>query len=250
MPLSGYPPPNRFFQSAIRDPSLPRDQQKSFFSNSTIATTVPKNRLKIIVGPDPNAQRIWTLQKALVSKSSSYLALKCSSSKVTLTLVTPHAFANFVDFMHSSIYSVNSRVQNFQSIRADIEACALGTRLGAKDYVIAAARHLYSTFEPLALQPTSNRRSSMITAQDISFLCSALQGFTVPGYGLRIMFYDAVASHWTQQEVQDIGDVEGWKFLNTTNAEFRTRLMSSAPIKDSTRANLFMPVETYLKLIM
>ncbi|OAL00579.1 hypothetical protein IQ06DRAFT_347933 [Phaeosphaeriaceae sp. SRC1lsM3a] len=243
-------PPNKFFQSAVLDPSLPQDQTRSSAFSSIPATVVPTNMLKIIVGPDPVSQRTWTLPKALISKHSSCLALKCSSTTVELPSVTPHAFANFVDFMHSSIYSVNSQVPDYRPIRADTDACALGLRLGAKEYVVAAMRHLYELFEPLALLLTGSRQASMITAQDISYLCSALQGFSVPAYGLRIMFFDTVASHWTQSEVQHIGEAEGWKFLYTTNKEFQLRIGSSSPIRDSMRGSLLMPVQNYLKLVM
>jgi hypothetical protein len=158
---------------------------------------------------------------------------------VTLTDLDPRAFANFVDYIRSSIYSLNEQIPGFRAIPHNTLAYLLGAQLGAREYAVAAMRQLYMIFEPLARLPTSNARKSSIRATDVEFVWRNTQD----GDGLRWLFGDAVASHWTAREVYDIEDMMGWKDLE---AGFREVLRASLSVLAVRRGELLRPVKEYL----
>ncbi|KAF2828449.1 hypothetical protein CC86DRAFT_273620, partial [Ophiobolus disseminans] len=203
----------------------------------------------ITVGTDP-FQRTWHLPKALLARHSTHLAKLCSNpyrKEVLLPDIDARAFANFVDYIHSSIYSLNDKVPDFRRLRASTEAAVLGSNLGAKDYADAAIRQLHASFEPLARLRTSNAKRSLIRASDIEYVCRSDVD------GVRRLFFDGVASHWMQREVLNMvnemdfkGDTVTWAQVYDEYEEFRTRMRETLGIVDMSRSALLRPVAEYL----
>jgi hypothetical protein len=197
-------------------------------------------------------QRAWHLPRALLARHSTFFAQLCRDpAQCSTTLnaaVDAHAFANFADYMHSSIYTLNPHVTAFRSIRANTLAYLLGCRLGAQSYSDAALRKLHRLFEPLAKLGCSNARLSSIRAADVQVVWRA----TRPGDGLRCLFADAVASHWRQLDVVRVGaDADGletvsWREVYDMYGDFRERLVASLAWADGERGGLLGRVEGYL----
>jgi hypothetical protein len=240
---SPQPKPNGFFQTALIDP--------------TAKMTSPQHRsgtIKITVGPDPTTSRIWHLPRTLLTQHSTHLtkfATNPYNHSILLPSIEPRDFANFVDYLRSSIYSLNEHVLSYRAIRQNAEAAVLGIKMGSTRYRQAAIRQLHMIFEPLARLRTSNARKSSIRASDVQHVCQA-----APGGGLRQLFFDAVASHWTQAEVLNIGsamdmpgDTTSWADVYNSYPEFRISMAESLGVGDAGRATLLKPVEEYIGLI-
>ncbi|KAF1842075.1 uncharacterized protein K460DRAFT_261247, partial [Cucurbitaria berberidis CBS 394.84] len=227
---------------------------------------------QVIVGSDSRDRRTWLLSRALLARHSNFFAdlFQDPNAKepVILKDVEPRDFQNFVDYIRSSIYSLNQQTPGYRAIRANTLACLLGIRLGAKAYHDAALRQVYMIFEPLARLRTSNARKSSIRASDVEFICinTSPNGSTTNtvlnesgarnkiNSGIRQLFFDAVASHWTQSNVLNIGDTgmdthgdtASWSDMYNVYTDFRVTIASSLMMTNSWRAALLRPVEDYL----
>jgi hypothetical protein len=229
------PTRNAYFQTAVLDPSLTMSPlQRPTFSALT-------GTIKLTIGPPPS-QRTWHLPRSLLARHSRTLGLISANAfqtAVSLPHLDARAFANFVDYMRSSIYSLNEHVPAFRAVPHHTHAYVLGTALGARAYSAAAMRQLHSLFAPLALLPSSSRRKSVVRAEDVALAWGA----TREGDALRRLVADAVASHWTQRDVSDVARLAGWKDLD---GGFTAMLAASAGIAGSGRAALLGAVEEYL----
>lgn len=266
---------NRYFQTAVADPArkMAAHDQRVYRSASAANITPPiTGTLEISVGSDTRSRRTWILPKDLLSRHSTLFAaiIQDSNAKEPVTIhdVEPRDFQNFVDYMHSSIYSLNQQALGYRAIRGNTTACLLGIRLGAKPYHDAALRQLYMIFEPLARLRTSNVRKSSIRASDIEFICTNTSpsgsvgntgdkeshGESELKSGIRQLFFDAVASHWTQSNVLNIGDTRmdtpgdtaAWADMYNAYPDFRITLANSLKMADVWRAALLRPVDEYL----
>jgi hypothetical protein len=191
--------------------------------------------------------------------------------KATLSGIAVGDFQNFVDYMHSSIYSLNTKVPGYRAIRANTDACLLGARLGAKGYAEAAIRQLYHLFEPLARSRDSSAKKSVLRASDIEYICLRT---TTPSSnsveaaeakilaGLRQLFFSALASHWTQRDVITIGaleidfspndapnDTTSWSHVYNTYHDFRVYVAASLRFADVWRTALLRPVGEYVDYV-
>ncbi len=233
-------------------------------SKVTVSPVKQSGGIKVIVGSDPISHRTWTLSKDVLAKHSTYFSnliqQSPEQSEVTLSDVEPRAFGNLVDYMHSSIYSPNTQIPNYRAIAENSKACVLGEKLGIKAYSDAAIRQLYTLFEPLARLRTSSARKSLIRASDIDYICAnttlcsyMLNLSSYTEIGVRQLFFDAVASHWTQNDVLAIGanDVPGepitWTHVYNQYTDFRVTLATSIHMTDVWRAAILRPVNDYLK---
>ncbi|CAO2648007.1 Nn.00g089290.m01.CDS01 [Neocucurbitaria sp. VM-36] len=269
---------NRYFQTAIADPVRKVSFPEPRVYRSTTAPSTPApatGTIKVIVGSYPQSQRTWILPRALLARHSAFFANHIqdpiAKEPVELQGIEPSDFQNFVDYMHSSIYSLNQQVTGYRAIRANTSACMLGIQLGAKAYHDAALRQLYMIFEPLARLRTSNARKSLIRASDVDFICintaPSLGESTIINTigeegdnknridsGIRQLFFDAVASHWTQTNVLNIGDTRmdthgdtaTWIDVYNTYTDFRITVANSLMIPNAMRAALLRPVDEYL----
>jgi hypothetical protein len=221
--------------------------------------TPPSGTLKVVIGSDPITQRAWLLPKALLAKHSTYFAKICAISETNehnLEDVDPRAFANFVDYIRSSIYSLNANTPAFRYVRANAKAALLSIKLGARDYADAAIRQLYMLFEPLARLRTSNKSKSVIRASDIEFICRqtfASEEEEKAAERVRQLFFDATASHWGQFESVKIfqtrdldGDRVAWNEVNSKYPHFAHTMKQSILVMDKGRAALLRPVKEYL----
>jgi len=283
---------NKYFQSAVADPSKKVDRMFTAIIPApaevpapTIEPTPTPTRkpiptaLNITVGLAPD-QRTWCLSVTPLAKYSTYFArLTSNNPQLTtheLSDVNHHAFANFVDYIHSGIYSPNTRVPGFRYLRTGAEAALLGFKLGCTEYRDVGTRKLYQLFEPLARLKQSNKAKSLIRASDVEWICELTrhepdvkdtetppQAFfndlnraesTTGANGIRQLFFDAVASHWTQREVGNMvnetelgGDTVTWGHVYTTYHEFRETMEKSLNDHDLDRAALLRPVEEYFR---
>jgi hypothetical protein len=261
------PPPNKYFQTAVASPDTnmsatklhPHVDRLPDGNLFKFTETLSQPRvIKVIVGADSATQRTWYLPKALLIRHSTYLAQLCTNSfrkEITLEDVDIRAFANFVDYMRSSIYTLNEQIPTFRRIHEGAKACLLGEKLGATTYSNAALSSLHMLFEPLARLKSSNMRMSTIRAEDIDFVCRNTDSNTHKlGSGVRRLFSDAVASHWSNWEVMKLTgpqshlgkDMREWADLCTKYADFRITILTSCSKPDSRRKELFKTVHEYL----
>lgn len=213
----------------------------------------------VVVGADPVTQRTWHLPKALLTHHSTYLAEICTNpfiTSVTLEDIDIRAFANFVDYMRSSIYTLNERIPGFRRVHESIEACLLGQKLGCRTYKNAAIINLHMGFEPLAQLKGSNKRLSTIRAEDIDYVCRNTNKDEHNNdicKGLRQLFHDAVASHWSNWEVNKLTGhhdeyMGEWTEMCVKYDDFRITLLASCHTSDAQRHILFKPVSQYLSV--
>lgn len=299
--------------SALRNTSKgPRIYRSADTSNKGVPHIA--GTMKIVVGAESKDQRTWELPRALLSRHSdmfkSIFTADSTVSEVQLPTISPDAFANFSSYMHSSIYSTNTKVAGYRSIRAHADACLLAAKLEADKYWEAAMRQLYSLLLPLARSRRSDAKQSFIRAGDIEYICvnataEKLQGSVtinsgpfannkpfnseirptvtnslpnVPplpprkGHhshdvgameGLRTLFFDALASHWTQYDVIYIGaqdsprgggfnknDVPGdtttWRQVCDTYPDFRAHIGKTTGHANAWRTALLRHIDVYL----
>lgn len=256
---------NKYFQTAVAEPTrkLTSFQEQVYHSaNSSTDPSPPiTGSMKVIVSSDPSSCRTWILPKSLLARHSTYFAdiIKQDGEKqeVMINDLGLREFQNFVDYMHSSIYSLNTSVVAYRAVMENAKAYLLGEKLGVKTYSDAAVRQLYAIFEPLARLRTSNARKSPIRASDIDYICrNTVPSSTKPSNvsGIRKLFFDAVASHWTQFNVLNVddsnmdtaGDSISWAEVYNAHADFRILLARSLRWADTWRAALLRPVDEYL----
>jgi len=255
--------------------------------------------MKIIVGPESN-QRTWHIPKARLIRHSSMfdgiIAADRKISEVQLPTITPNAFADFVPYMESSVYSPNTVVTGYRSLRVYVEACFLGVKLEASEYWKAGMRELYELVKPLARSTRSDAKQSLLRASDIAYICAnttaeSLRRIAIigpvarrPSVGspppprqdrhsqasagmelLQRLFFDALASHWSQRDVHYIGaqdsprgggfnrnDVPGdsttWGELCETYPDFKTHMDNTGDMQSRYRGSILSDVNTYLGL--
>jgi hypothetical protein len=261
------PPPNKYFQTAIAnldtemsetDPRTHRDRLP-YESPFKFDVPLPQPRvIKVIVGAGPATQRTWYLPKALLLQHSTFLAQLCTNpfrKEITLEDVDIRVFMNFVDYMRSSIYTLNEQIPNFRRIHEGAKACLLGQKLGAVSYRHAAISSLHTFLEPLARLKSSNMRMSTIRAEDVDFVCRNTDSNPDKlGSGIRRLFFDAVASHWSNWEAKKVTgyqnhldkDMREWTDLCTKYEDFRTAILRSCSEPDPRRKELLKAVHEYL----
>jgi hypothetical protein len=274
-------PRNRYFQVALKNTANKMSPRTYRSATPSAGPPPPTGTLKVIAGPDPATCRVWFLPKASLARHSTYFAKLCANPfkhEVSLEDIDPRDFANFASYLHSSIYALNEQVPNFRAIHEATKAHLVGEKLGCRSYADAALRQLYMIFEPLARLRTSNACKSPLRASDIQFVCqhttapSTIPSAAVPefsgwmrsagngpekqeqaGVGLRYLFFDALASHWTQQEILNIGhsmdspsDTARWTDVYNANTDFRITLASSLNVPDAWRLGLLKGAEEYL----
>ncbi|KAF1920793.1 hypothetical protein BDU57DRAFT_509225 [Ampelomyces quisqualis] len=244
-PKMSSPPPNAYFQTALLNPLATTQFPLPPYTPPTPRKQPyqPSNTLALTIGP-PHLQRSWTLPRPLLAKHSTHLAALAANpfrKNATLAHIDPRAFANFVDYMHSSIYTLNTRVAGFRSITAGLQAVELGQKLGAKAYVSAAVRRLHMSFEALARLAGKGKRMSLIRAEDVAFVCSR-----EVGQGCMMLFFDGVVSHWRQVEVVKMRDWHEWRVLCDEYGEFEKSVGKTLGVGDAQRGELLRSVEEYL----
>ncbi|KAJ4350278.1 uncharacterized protein N0V89_008899 [Didymosphaeria variabile] len=233
-----------------------------------VATPEPASSfVEVIVNISPTTQRTWSIQRPVVSRHSAYLRAACdSSSSISLDLtsdsLTLAALQNFIDFSHSSIYSVNKRAAGHHIVQTHLQSWVLGAKLEAPTYQTAALQELYTWIEPLARAVNGSVADSPIRVEDVDFVCRRTQ----EGCVLRALVFDAVAAHWTQQDAINIGtnlvrkstreaapepgpqptEVLTWTGLYNKYPDFRKRISSSLKVQDSQRTCLLRPVTDYI----
>ncbi|KAI4656084.1 hypothetical protein J4E93_000801 [Alternaria ventricosa] len=264
----------------------------------TSAPVIP-GTTKIIVGPESN-QRTWQIPKAFLIRHSSMfdkiIAANRTISEIHLPTITPNAFADFVLYMNSSIYSPNTVVTGYRSLRAHAEACLLGAKLEASEYWEAGMRQLHKLVEPLARSTRSDAKQSLIRASDIAYICAnttaeSLRRIAIidpvarnqsagspppprqdrhsqASAGMELLqrlFFDALASHWSQRDVIYIGaqdsprgggfnrnDVPGdsttWGELCETYPDFKTHMENTGGISSRDRGSILREINLYLDL--
>jgi hypothetical protein len=274
---------NRSSQGSVVDPSDKTMSQalRAFLSGASLDKDTP-DTITLTVGT--KTQQTWTLPKSLLAKQSlvfrSLFTEDIVVSEKELPTITPQAFADFVNFLRSSIYATNTKAEGYSTIRANVDACILGIQLGAEDYRIAALRTLYKIFEPQARSPLSNTIRSVIRARDIEYVCvhagAGNLAFSpcdtdATGYmrGLRMMCFDALAAHWTQRNVvffsMQSETHKEWLFLRKNTVllhrtttwltvlarfpEFRARLVGTKGIVGEDRAGLLRDEDDYIFLL-
>jgi hypothetical protein len=261
------PPPNKYFQTAIANPDtkmseidlhVHRDRPTYESPFKFDASQSQPRVIKVTVGADAATQRTWYLPKALLLQKSTFLAQLCTSpfrKEIILEGIDMRAFANFVDYMRSSIYTLNEQIPNFRRIHDGAKACLLGQQLGAISYSNAAISSLHMMFEPLARLKSSNMRMSTIRAEDVGFVCRNTDSTPEQlASGIRRLFFDAVASHWSQWEAKKVSsyqihhdkDMREWTDLSAKYEDFRIAMLRSCSIPDPRRKELLRDVHEYL----
>ncbi|KAF2244492.1 hypothetical protein BU26DRAFT_406498, partial [Trematosphaeria pertusa] len=217
----------------------------------------------VVVGASPAKQRIWHLPVSLLRQHSKFLRSACDDpdqTEVLLTDIEPSAFQNFLDYAHSNIYSLNKGASGYHTILHNAQAWILGHKLQSPLFRDAALRTLYAALEPLARFSASCARLSAVRAVDIQYVCEN----TSPDSAVRRLLFDAVAAHWRQVEVLNIGDAMDldppfssspslstattttWLDIYNNHADFRVRLANSLKVADVLRGDMLRPVEDYL----
>lgn len=260
-PMDDQAKPNAFFQNAVADPALKITslQLRPYLSTDRKAPSLQPlstGSIKVTVSADPSTQKTWSLSKALLIRHSiffdSLMRLDPLKEQIVLEHISLRDFQNFVDYLHSSIYSPSTQFPGYRAIHVNASACLLGERFGARAYSDAALRRLYMVFEPLARLRTSNARMSSIRASDIAFVSTSISNMPAHISGIRQLLFDSVASHWTQRDALEIGaqdsptDTTTWTEVYNTNAGFRSTLAKSLNVLDTWRGDLLRPVEEYL----
>ncbi|KAF2852210.1 hypothetical protein T440DRAFT_37438 [Plenodomus tracheiphilus IPT5] len=260
---------NAYFQTAIAEPTsrAPSHVDRKGSPGSAIVPPLISRTIKVIVGADPDNQRIWYLPEALLVRHSILLASMLASSSekgILLKQCDPRYFSNFVDYIRSSIYSINSQGPEHSALKIHARSCLLGAVLGAQEYCNASLRQLHALFRPSATDRWSCAAKSCIRASDIAFICAQTPPFLPLYYltpddgdslaGLRQLFFDAVASHWTQRDVMQTGtadqnpDTAKWQDVWYQNPDFRAAMRNTVDTWDgSKRSALLRNVGEYTK---
>jgi hypothetical protein len=209
----------------------------------------PSGTLKVTIGAATVMQRAWTLPKSLLAHHTTFFQQYCtdaSINEVELEDVDARYFADFVDFIRSSIFSLNKRVPGYMPIRHTINAYILGEKLGAEQYSAAAMKCLYGLVEPMADNTESKRILSPIKVDDVKLVCTTVKDEGM-GRRMRAMVFNAVASHWTQGEAVLVKKAEGWSDVFEEDSGFRKAIMASLDIPNQYRRVLLKPAKQYLK---
>jgi hypothetical protein len=236
---------NKYFQTAILDPASEMSVTEHITYFKCTPLLLPADTVKLIIGSSPT-QRIWYLPKQLLTRHSTTLTELCTSPSIALDEINQHVFANFVDYMRSSIYTLNPQSASYHPIRSHIDAALLGETLGAPSYADAAIRKLYMAFEPAAKLEKRGTRKSIITPSIVDFVLSQNED---TGTDLKNLVCDAVAGSWKRKEVYalTIEEVEDWKDVYDKHEVFRKAMQKSLKTLDRERGGLLKPVGKYLR---
>jgi hypothetical protein len=221
-----HPPPYLFFQSAVTDPRL---IDTTLSSPPPSASSPPKSKkyhiqpyppaqqdqqadltpstttMQITVGTTPST-RTFTLPICHLNAHFGHIRNLCTSGensptpRLTLPTTTPATFQDYIDYTHSSIYSPQKRAPDYHPIHTHISAWILGDRLQDEGFKTAALRCLYDVVSAGA-SGGAGVTQSPVRPEDVVLVCKT----TEEGSILRAMLFDAVASHWRQAEVLNIG---------------------------------------------
>lgn len=281
--------------------NLKPETTRPYQSGDPSAKSAPEipGTMKIIVGPESN-QRIWQIPKAtLLQHSATFdeiIAADETISEIHLPTIASNAFADFDLYMKSSTYSPNTNVTGYRSLRAHADACLLGAKLEADEYWEAGMRQLYRLVEPLARSTRSDAKQSFIRASDIAYICAnttagSLRRTVIIGPvasnpsvvasppprqdrhsqafnsidRLQRLFFDALASHWSQHDIVYIGaqdsprgggfnknDVPGdsttWRELCETYPDFKAHMANTSSRQNRYRSSILRDVEIYINL--
>jgi hypothetical protein len=248
MPDDPPPKPNKYFQSALLNPAAKMSavQHTTYrTSNPLPPASLPSSTIKLTIGSTPT-QRVWYLPTSLLAQHSTSLASLCTDPEITLSDVDAHAFANFVDYMRSNIYTLNPHVASFHPIRSHIYAAILGGDLGAREYADAAVRKMYMALEPAArLVKGRGMRKCIVTPEIVALVCG-MNGDVEAN--LKKLVCDAVAASWKVNDVFMLtsGRVEGWNTVFNKHDVFRETMRKSLGTPDRERNKLLSPVDKYL----
>ncbi|KAF2473356.1 uncharacterized protein BDR25DRAFT_167467, partial [Lindgomyces ingoldianus] len=212
-------------------------------------------------------QRTWFLKRSLLCQHSNFFRAACygqweegNENRIILADEDPRVFADFVDFMQSNIYSLNTLIEGFNMVPSHAKAWVLGDKLGALSFRTAALHKLHQYFIPYSLDPYISAFSSPIRPIDIAYICT----HTAPLYSpfnhpsssaLRSLFFDAVSSHWARIDILNIdeamdicGEELSWRDVYTAYGDFKDHLVDSLKVPDAWRNVCLRDVEVYLGL--
>ncbi|KAF2712197.1 hypothetical protein K504DRAFT_372275 [Pleomassaria siparia CBS 279.74] len=221
--------------------------------------------LEIIVGgcsDDVHTNsRSFFITRALATKSSSLIlsSLHPSHTTIYLSSISPMAFQNYINYCHSSIYSIGRPSPPDRPMHENTLSYLLGSVLKDEDYQRCAFVALYNLMEPLARSMHSKAALSNMRASDVDFACCN----SPDGSPLRRLFFDAVASHWTRLEAKVIKDLFNarcnnynangaairslaWPDMYRKYVDFRAVIALSALFPDSKRGQLLRHVDEYI----
>ncbi|KAF2791536.1 hypothetical protein K505DRAFT_326785 [Melanomma pulvis-pyrius CBS 109.77] len=218
---------------------------------------IMESKFTIIVGTlgTHTYQRTYHLPRAFLSKHSTVFdTLPSYQTTLSLPTTCPHMFQNFLDYAYSSIYSLNKAVPSYAPIRQHTLAWLLGEALGAPTFQAAALRALHAIFEPYARSGNCNAACSPIRAADVEFACQ----HSKMGSVLRVLFFDAAASHWTRFEASNVGspynmnidEAEGeyrWPDVCNAHADFRAIIAISLMYGEGRRGACLRDAEMYVQ---
>ncbi|KAF1959766.1 hypothetical protein CC80DRAFT_533122 [Byssothecium circinans] len=285
------PPPYMWFQTSTvnpqyqpKPPTFP-PPAKPYLSPPPAPSPEMRYTISITAGATPSTQRTWHIPPTLLQAHCTRALKTATATALTLPPNIPTStFQNFVDYMHSSIYSLNKNALDYHPIRSHASAWILGDFLGAGPFRDTAFRMLYDVFEPGARSSAGAQIGgggggdaaggiwkSVISAADVEYVCDN----TSAGSLLRTLFFDSVVSHATQFEVLNftsfgtdaLGSGTSWTAVNKTredkrqqreneiwmevgerNPDFRERVESSARVADRVRGKMLRGVEEYLEM--
>lgn len=195
-------------------PAMSSQTQRAYLSGAALEPGTPGAITITVSTTEPHPS--WTIPKTrLAERSHVFSSLFTEDIKISekhFPTITPNAFANFANYIRSSIYSTNTKVDGYNDIYAHVDACILGAQLGADEYRKAALRSLHALFTPGAHAPYWNASRSMIGVKEMQYVCERTSTATLifapcvtdigaMMKGLRYLCYDALAAHWTQRNV-------------------------------------------------
>lgn len=148
-------------------------------------------------------------------------------------------------------------IPSYAPIHQHTLAWLLGEALGAPSFQAAALRALHAIFEPWARKGKCNAARSPIRAADVEFACKHSE----LGSALRMLFFDAAASHWTRFEAANVGspynmDIDGeegeqrvvrWPDVCNEHADFRAVIAISLMYGEGRRGACLRGVEKYVQ---
>lgn len=234
----------------------------------TAHSSASSNEASTVFRDPPPAQRTWSIQAHKISRYSEHLRAACEHNSTTSleldgTTFSLTTFQNFIDFSHSSIYSVNRSGPDHDPIRTHIQAWLLGALLKAPTYQTAALRQLHTCIEPPSQDLPSSAAYDLLSPGDIDLVCAATEEDCV----LRALVFDAVAAHWTLRDAIAISTItvsstlhgntpelgaravslpELWTAVFNAHADFRARILNSLSVRDERRGRILRPVEDYI----
>lgn len=224
--------------------------------------------VKFTVYASPTEQQVYWMKKRILAQNSGYFRDQFSNNTEPLAVVceSMSTFQDFVDYMHSNVFHVNTRTRNFQAVRAYISAWTLGAELGAYSYQTAALFKLHVEVDPATKVVPKHAATCPIGIEDAD---SILKGRNRV-YSLNAIVMDAIAAYWTQEEVialtksytpepelkgfggreQDVTPGRPaeptWEKLYATYSLFRNRMESSTKVEDNRRCYLLRPFYDYV----